>query len=257
LGPSRLLVHALATSTGFVAAAQLVLIRFFSFSFVLWLFFFFTLDFLIFNFTQECRTLRYGSVFACSGHPRCFTVSPGALPTRLAGRLSHILLDTEHLHSQFVTARRHKSDTSRRSINLDTRSFKHTRTPPRRYFNNTNEQSRSRSPRPTTTQCCKRVELLGEHLVLTSRFLSRQCSTLLNKTRRCSKTLAVPLLLPKITRVDVRFRQIEALPTRFWRQLHHASVHCVHSAERPSGMRKIMFSSGILSSRSSAVRARY
>jgi hypothetical protein len=128
---------------------------------------------------------------------------------------------------------------------------------PRRYFNNTNEQSRSRSPRPTTTQCCKRVERLGEHLVLTSRFLSRQCSTLLNKTRRCSKTLAVPLLLSKITRVDVRFRQIEALPTLFWRQLHHASVHCVHSAERPSGMRKIMFSSGILSSRSSAVRARY
>jgi hypothetical protein len=41
------------------------------------------------------------------------------------------------------------------------------------------------------------------------------------------------------------------------RQLHHASLHCVHSAERPSGTRKIIFSSGILSSRSSAVRARY
>jgi hypothetical protein len=42
------------------------------------------------------------------------------------------------------------------------------------------------------------------------------------------------------------------------RQLHHASLHCVHSAERPSGMRKINFSSsGILSSQSSAARARY
>jgi hypothetical protein len=41
------------------------------------------------------------------------------------------------------------------------------------------------------------------------------------------------------------------------RQLHHAILHCVHSAERPSGMRKIIFSSGILSARSSEVRARY
>jgi hypothetical protein len=41
------------------------------------------------------------------------------------------------------------------------------------------------------------------------------------------------------------------------RQLHHASLHCVHSADRPSGMRKIAFSSVNLSSRASAVRVRY
>jgi hypothetical protein len=29
------------------------------------------------------------------------------------------------------------------------------------------------------------------------------------------------------------------------RQLHHASLHCVHGTERPSDMRKIIFSSGI------------
>jgi hypothetical protein len=39
------------------------------------------------------------------------------------------------------------------------------------------------------------------------------------------------------------------------RQLHHASLHCVHSAERPSRMRKIMFSFGIVSWRPSAVLA--
>jgi hypothetical protein len=41
------------------------------------------------------------------------------------------------------------------------------------------------------------------------------------------------------------------------RQLHHASLHWVHSTERPSDMRKSIFSSGLFSSRSSAVRAGY
>jgi hypothetical protein len=35
-----------------------------------------------------------------------------------------------------------------------------------------------------TNQYCKRVELLGKHLVLTRGFLYRQYSTLLKKTRR-------------------------------------------------------------------------
>jgi hypothetical protein len=39
--------------------------------------------------------------------------------------------------------------------------------------------------------------------------------------------------------------------------LHHVSLHCVHNTERPSEMRKIIFSSGLFSSQSSAVRARY
>jgi hypothetical protein len=40
-------------------------------------------------------------------------------------------------------------------------------------------------------QCFERVELLGEHRVLTSRFLCRQCSALLNKTRRCTIMLTI------------------------------------------------------------------
>jgi hypothetical protein len=41
------------------------------------------------------------------------------------------------------------------------------------------------------------------------------------------------------------------------RQLHHASLPCVHSAERPSRMRKIIVSSEMLPSGVPAVRARY
>jgi hypothetical protein len=41
------------------------------------------------------------------------------------------------------------------------------------------------------------------------------------------------------------------------RQLHHASLSCVHGVERPSRMRMIIFSSEILPSRASAVRVRY
>jgi hypothetical protein len=48
-------------------------------------------------------------------------------------------------------------------------------------------------------QCCKRVELLGEHLVLMRMFLSRQCSTLLKKTRRDSMIKRVVSECPAVS----------------------------------------------------------